>query len=365
MKNNLIIFIPSIDEGGVEKNLFTVTNYLQKNGINVEILSCNHNKIKMFAKGVKFIGTKISFLYNREKRLKYLVSLFILLINLFLRKDKPLVFAFQANIYAILIAKLLNVKIITRSNTAPSGWYHSAFKNIIYKIFINFADDVMVNSTIFKKEFDKKYNIKTECIYNPFDKKKVNLELKKNIKIDFFQKNTVNILTVGRLTEQKDHLTILKSINTLKSKFNFRLIIIGSGEKKNLLLNFIYENNLQKKVKLIGFKKNPYPYIKKSDIIILSSKYEGLPNILLEAQFLKKYIISTNCPTGPKEILINGKAGDLINVGDYKKMSYLIGSYHIRKKMIKKMIKTGFKNFNRFDFNLNCKKYLNFINNNF
>ena len=59
-------------------------------------------------------------------------------------------------------------------------------------------------------------------------------------------------------------------------------------------------------------------------MVVLTSKFEGLPNILLEAQFLRKYIISTNCPTGPKEILLNSKAGDLINIGDFKKLSHLI-----------------------------------------
>ena len=89
-----------------------------------------------------------------------------------------------------------------------------------------------------------------------------------------------------------------------------------------------------------------------------------MPNILLEAQYLKKYIISTNCPTGPKEILLNGKAGDLITIGDFKKLSFLISSFYKRKKIINKKINTGKKNFYRFDYNLNCKKYLDFVNKN-
>ena len=115
---------------------------------------------------------------------------------------------------------------------------------------------------------------------------------------------------------------------------------------------------------MIGYLKNPFPYILKSKILILTSKFEGLPNILLEAQYLKKYIISTNCPTGPKEILLNGKAGDLIKVGDYKKLAYLISNIHKRKKIISKKIKVGVKNFYRFDYNINCKKYLEFVKKN-
>ena len=101
--------------------------------------------------------------------------------------------------------------------------------------------------------------------------------------------------------------------------------------------------------------------IKNSEILILSSQFEGLPNVLLEAQYLKKYIISTDCPTGPKEILLNGRAGDLIKIGDYKRLSFLISNYYKRKKIINKKINVGFKNFYRFDYNLNCKKYLEFV----
>ena len=76
-----------------------------------------------------------------------------------------------------------------------------------------------------------------------------------------------------------------------------------------------------KKVKFINFKKNPYPYIKQADLFILTSKYEGLLNVLLEAITLKKFIISSNCPTGPREILLNGKGGSLFPIGDAKNLA--------------------------------------------
>ena len=90
-----------------------------------------------------------------------------------------------------------------------------------------------------------------------------------------------------------------------------------------------------------------------------------MQNILIEAQFLKKYIISTDCPTGPKEILLNGLAGDLIKIGDYKKLAILINNYYNNKKNIQKKINIGSKNFNRFDYKKNCQQYLNFVLNNF
>ena len=179
MKKRLIIFIPSIEEGGVEKNLFLVSNYLESRGIIIEILTCNNNKFRKFKKGVTFIGTKNSFWQNRSRIIKNLICSIILFFNLLNKRNKPLVFAFQANIYATLIAKILKTKIITRSNSAPIGWSKNSFKKNLYQVLINLADDVMVNSFEFKKSFQQKFNIKTTCIYNPFDKELIKRELKK------------------------------------------------------------------------------------------------------------------------------------------------------------------------------------------
>jgi len=365
MKKNVIIFMPSIEDGGVEKNLFEVSNYLTKNKINLEVITCNNNMSFKFSKNIKFIGTKNSFWHNKSRYVKYFVCLLILFFTLIKRKEKTLIFAFQANIYAVIIAKILNVKIITRSNSAPAGWSQNTIKNFIYKFFIKFSNDVMVNSIEFKKIFEKKFNIKVNCIYNPFNENFIIEKLKNQKKIKFFQEKYLNIISVGRLTDQKDHLTLLKSIKLLKPEFKIKVVIIGKGITKKKLQNFISENKLKDKVRLLGYTNNPFTYIRKADILILTSRFEGLPNILLEAQYLKKYIISTDCPTGPKEILLNGRAGDLINIKDYKRLSSLINKYQNRKKLINNKIDIGSKNFYRFNYELNCKKYLDFVNKNF
>ena len=301
MKKKLLIFIPSIEDGGVEKNLYLICDYFIKKGLDLELLSLNFDKFIKFNKKIKFIGTKKKFWQNKNRLIKYLVCLIILFINLIKRKDKPLIFAFQANIYAIFVAKILNTKIITRSNSAPSGWSKNILKNYLYKFLIKKADDIMVNSLDFQKSFKKNFNLTPKCIYNPFNKKFINSKLKKKEKLNFFEKKSLNLISVGRLTDQKDHLTLIKSIKILNKNLKVKLIIIGQGKNKKILNDYILSNKLQNKVKLIGYLKNPYNYIKKSDIVILTSKFEGLPNILLEAQYLKKYIISTNCETGPRE----------------------------------------------------------------
>ena len=357
--------MPSIEDGGVEKNLFIVTNYLSKKIDNIQIITCNNNFKSNFNKNIKFIGTKSSFWNSCNKKLKYIICLSILFKKLLLNKDKYLVFAFQANIYAIIISKIFKTKVITRSNTSASGWSKNIIKLFFYKFFLNFADDIIVNSQLFQKEFLKKFNIKVKYIYNPFDKNLIKRKISNRKKINFFKKNTLNLLSVGRLTDQKDHLTLLKSMRMIDSKLRPRLIIIGKGKNFYKLKKYSNDYNMQRFIKFTGYLKNPYKYIENSQIVILTSKYEGLPNILIESQFFRKYIISTNCPTGPKEILLNGLAGDLIKIGDSKKLAHLINNYYNNKKIISKKINIGSKYLVRFDYKKNCKKYLDFVLNNF
>ena len=103
--------------------------------------------------------------------------------------------------------------------------------------------------------------------------------------------------------------------------------------KKNSKFHRFWSIFLQKKVKIINWQKNPYKVIKSSDVLVLTSKFEGLPNILLEGICLKKFIISSNCPTGPKEILNNGKGGFLFKVGNHKELSQKLLTYQKNYKL--------------------------------
>ena len=120
------------------------------------------------------------------------------------------------------------------------------------------------------------------------------------------------------------------------------LLLIGSGQEEAKLRLFIDDNKLSDYVKLINFTPNPFPYIKLSDVFILTSKYEGNPNILLETSILKKLIISTNCNTGPKEILQNGKGGFLVKVGDYDKIFNILVKLKLKHKIIINKIKNSY-----------------------
>ncbi len=358
-QKKLIIFIPSIEGGGVEKNLFIIANFLAKKINNISLITTSYKFRKKFDKKINVIVPKNIFWDNLGRIYKYFICSLILFKILIFNKNTT-VFAFQANLYCILICKLFSTKIIVRSNSAPEGWSKSFLKKKIFKLIINKADRLIVNSIHFKNNMKKKFNVGSTVIYNPLNKDEVLFKSKfKQRKI--FPKNCLKIINVGRFVEQKDQLTLLKSLNLIKDKINFYAVLLGRGILEKKLVSFVEENKLSNKVKFIKYKKNPYPFIKQADIFVLSSKYEGLPNVLLEAAVLKKFIISTDCPSGPREILLNGKGGSLIPVGDYRKLSEKIFLYSKNKSNNKKLIKLTYKNLNRFDLKKNLEKYFDLI----
>jgi len=354
----LIIFNPSIEDGGVEKNLYLIANYLSNKIPCLILITSSIDKKKNFSEKIIFSTIYFKFFDYFKRYPKYFFCIFLLMFNIIKYKKRVVVLAFQANIYAIIISKLFGVNIITRSNTSPHGWNKNSIKQFIFKFFFQKTDLIIVNSLEFKKQMDIAYTIKSRVILNPFDFNYINEKSLEKIENNFFRKNSLKLINVGRLVDQKDQITILKAVKLAqKKRKNIQLILVGKGEKKRELNNFILRNKLQKHIKLIGYQKNPFCYIRSSDLFILSSKYEGLPNALIESIFLKKSVISSDCPTGPKEILDNGNYGSLFKVGDYKSLAKLI----INFKKDKKKIKNAFLSCSRYNYQNNCKEYLNTI----
>ncbi len=357
MKRKIIIFMPSIEVGGVEKNLFLISNFLSHKIRDIYIITASKQFRKRFKK-LNFITPKFN-LNKYGKKIKYIFCLYELF-RLILREKKVITFSFQANLYCILISKLLNAKVIVRSNTSPSGWSKKILKRKLFRLILGWADTIIVNSLDFKKEYKKKFNLKTIMIYNPLNKNEILKLSKKKIDFPFYNKSKkiLKLINIGRFTDQKDQLTLLKSVNKLRKIINFKLLIIGGGECLGKLKEYINKQKLNTNIKILNFKKNPYPYLKKADIFILTSKYEGLPNVLLEAATLKKNIISTNCPTGPKEILKNGKYGALCNVGDYNQISKKILYYNsLNKRALNIISNNAYIALDRFDYKYNLNKY--------
>ena len=320
------------------------------------MITCDEKKNK-FSKKVKIIRPFLNVDKNSGRPIKYSLCILYLIIYCILKKNRFVVLSFQANIYAIIICKIFNIKIISRSNSSPSGWSKNFFKNLIFNFFLKRADEIIVNSIDFKNELDKKFNLKSILILNPFNFKEIKKKSKEKFKFSFFKKNSLKVLNVARLTDQKDHLTLLKAINIVKKFRRVQLVIVGKGVFKNRLLNYVENNDLNNYVKFVNFQENPFKFMRICDVFVLSSIFEGHPNVLVEALSLKKYVISSNCPTGPKEILGNGKYGSLFKLQNHKQLAKILINFKFNK-VTKKKISDGLKTIGIYDHRDKCEDYL-------
>jgi len=348
----LVIYIPSIESGGVEKNLFYISDYFLKKNIDLYIVTANRNKKRFFNSKIKFISPKNNNWNSSSRLIKTLICL-----SLFLKtptiRNTP-VFSFQSNISAIIISKILGLKVIIRLNTSTEKYIDGQTKKFFFSFFYSMSDKIIVNSLEFKKNIKKTLRLNSILIYNP-----IKIENKKKVLIKYFSNfKGIKILSIGRLTDQKDQIIILKSLKILvQKKLNFRFLLIGAGNKGRELKNFVKKNNLSNYVRFAGFKVNAFKYIRSSDLFILSSKFEGLPNVLIEAQVQGVPIISSNCSTGPKEILQNGRLGSLFKVGNYISLSKLILSFCKNKNSYLEKANLAKKFLYRYDYKKNLDKY--------
>ena len=214
------------------------------------------------------------------------------------------------------------------------AWYHFSFRHMmgqnprrIQRIgkFLTYYDYVVVISKAMQEEGEELFpwlDGKWRLIYNAKDK--ALLDQRANEPVDDPRIRQPYILAVERLEEsQKDTTTLLHAYQRLKETHDFKekLYILGKGRDKELLQQRAKQLGIQDDVAFLGFSQNPYPWIKHAKLIAHSAKMEGLPTALIESLILGKLIVASDCPTGPREILNNGKAGLLVPVGDAEKMA--------------------------------------------
>ena len=142
-------------------------------------------------------------------------------------------------------------------------------------------------------------------------------ELKKEKLSDIFFENSKILISIGRLTKQKNFIFLISNFKKLSLIYHdIKLLIIGDGEEKKILQNLIIKLQIEDKVKLIGHERNIYKYLKKSKYYISTSKWEGSSLAMIDAAFMGLPILCSNCPTGRKEFINNDERGFLFNESD-------------------------------------------------
>ncbi len=342
--------------GGVQKVTADYVNLLTERGYEVDLIvdfnMGEEVEIYKLPKNIQFqyiksekVSNLIYFFRTLGKKNKLfnfpLYALMILFdFYYFHTKVKKIVrdgkYDYTISFYQFLPAYLTNIK-----SSKHIIWLHGSvehffggIKNIFkknyekklnkYDYVVTIADEMKEQLEIFYPNLSKD---KIKRIYNPFDFEEI---YKKIDDVNFLndeEKELINddfICTVGRLDEgQKDFMTLINAYEFLykNNKIKEKLYIIGDGPSKNDLINVVKQKNLEQNILFLGKKLNPYIWMRKAKIFILSSKFEGFGLVLVEAMACETFVISSSCKTGPKEILCSGECGDLFEVGHVQELA--------------------------------------------
>ncbi len=320
----IAIYIDLLQGYGADKTLLKIAEGLAELGVDVDLVT---------AKKVGKIGSRINPAVNlidlgssRFNLIKNVVGLTNYLID---KKPAILFSSIHFNnitsTCAIILARLVGVnsKLVVRQANRleyqlkgypfPIGPLMYPLIRMAYKkadLIICPSKGLLSDLTKFMKAEESKIKL----VYNPTVTPDIFEKAQQKTNHPWFeQKSFPIILGAGRLKPQKDFTTLIEAFARVKRNFrDAKLVILGEGTQRRELENLVTKLGLQGDVDLVGFQENPYAFIAKADLFVLSSIYEGLPNILIEALALKKKIVATNCPSGPAEILKFGKYGSLL-----------------------------------------------------
>ena len=335
----VLIMIDNLNGGGAEKVLVDILNninymkynidlfLIRKEGVYLNNINKNIN-LKYF---LNKIGSKLK--YFLKNKLYILTRKFPQLINLVIRKKYDISIAFLEG----ESTKFLSYK---KGDKKKIAWVHTnldlhkTFSKELEEYYYSKYNNIVCVSKDVKEVFDKRYPIfkeRTEVIYNLIDKQEI-INKSNLIKINLKNKSDINVIAVGRLVKEKGFDLLLKAHKILiDEKVSHNIYILGEGPERKNLEEQIKKYSLENSFFLLGFKENPYPFIKEADIFISSSRYEGFSLVVAEALILKKPVIATKC-TGPLELLENGKYGVLINVNNSDELAVELKNMILNKE---------------------------------
>lgn len=330
----IFFILPSLECGGAERVTITFAKSLNQNDFSPILINLGSNEGAL----KESVPNYLPIISLNKKNIS---RSFIALLKILMKEKPDFIFSSINDISVLLLIIglfLRKLKIIVRVPTMPSNHLYCDVKSKIIRsleeLLFKRADKIISQTDEMKKEIFETYKISSNritTIINPLDIDYIHTKLKSSISPFPDNRNQINYLAVG-------NVSFAKGIDTLTTAFhqftriyqNAHLYIIGSYESnyaQNLIIQ-IKSKKLEENIHFLGFKTNPYIYMKYCDVFVLSSRMEGLPNVLLEASYLKKPIISTMCIPYVEKIVKNGLNGFTIEADNADQM------YHALKKIL-------------------------------
>ncbi|MCK0769387.1 glycosyltransferase [Chromohalobacter canadensis] len=316
----IAVFLPSLVGGGAERVMVTLANGFAARGVSVDL-------VVVAAKGayLEDVSPDVRLVELGASRVLFSLPALVR----YLRRERPeaLLSALNyANIIALWARTLARTKtrlVVSERNNLSSAMSSGRFKrglpwlmrlsypaaDAIIAVSNGVADDLAQTLALPRERID--------VVYNPAVTERLReLSVLPLAHPWLAPGQPPVILAVGRLTAQKDYPTLLKAFAALRAHRDARLVILGEGELRDTLEAMVARLGVAEDVAFLGFVDNPYAWMRQASLFVLSSAWEGFGNVLAEAMACGTPVVSTDCPSGPAEVLENGAWGRLVPVGD-------------------------------------------------
>ncbi len=316
----IALFTVSLEVGGAERVFVTLANGFAERGHSVQVVLTKPEGAlrKELSPAVRIVDLRT-----------YRIWRTVLPLARYLRRERPdalLSTLSQPNLVAILAKRLARVptRVVVREANTPTREFGGAIRlkdrvvpALIARVY-RYADAIVAVSKGVQTDLLRLTGLpqtRIPCIYNPVITQELLQKREAAVEHSWFAEGAPPVvLAVGRLTAQKDFPTLLRAFARLPAPA--RLLILGEGEQRAELEQLAQQLGIAKRVQLPGYEPNPFRYMRRASVFVLSSRYEGLPNALIQAMACGCPVVATDCPSGPREILADGKYGALVPVGD-------------------------------------------------
>ena len=333
----ILFYINSISTGGAERVIVNLANYFAENNYESVIVTSYYSAHE-YSLCPSVIRLSLEKEELQQSRIKRNLSRVKILRGI-CKKEKPdvlVAFMKEPNFRAILATRGLHIKTIVSVRNDPNIEYAGAEGKFVGKVLLPLVDGCVFQTEDAKKWFPRKLQNKSKIIYNA-------------VKEDFYKVERKpqkgEIVTCGRLTNQKNHAMLIDAFAEVVKKIPYATLkIYGEGNLKETLQKQIDNLGLQNKVFLMGVTENVAKALETAELFVLSSDFEGMPNALMEAMAVGVPSISTDCPCGgPKELFGEELSCQLISVGNSKALSQKIIDFFENDNVVKVDLSSKFK----------------------
>ncbi|MFC2062049.1 glycosyltransferase [Elusimicrobiota bacterium] len=364
----VIFIINSLRGGGAEKVVALIIKYLDRKEFEPVLILFQKKGSRL-----KDIEDMVR-IYDLKKRMPVLSFMKLVIKTWFIiKKEKPdIVVSFMgaANLVALINKKILKskIKVIAgiRNLVLIKLKYQRFFllRYYIHKYLFPASDLVLTNSFAAKEEVEELLNVpgkKIQVIGNPLEIDEIRKLSELPLEHKWYNEDVPVIISAGKLTRAKGFEYLITAFARIIRDFKCRLIILGDGKLKSSLAGLIDELNIKDHVDLPGFRSNPYNYMARSDVFVLSSLWEGLPNVLLEAMACEIPVITTEYSRSVHEIIEDEVNGLVVKPGDADLLAQAILRLLKSKELKEKFIRENKRKIERFNAEDIVKEYEDLI----